>query len=60
MFKIVAAWPLKNKKSEEQLSLTTLLILVIFKRLYLVKMFPILDGSPILLFTRYENFLSGC
>ena len=42
---------------EEQHSLRTILTLDSFEKLYLVKMCPIFDGSPLLLFTRYQNFL---
>ena len=38
----------KNTELEEQLLLTTFLISIIFKKFYLVKMFPIFDGSPLL------------
>ena len=47
----------KNTELEEQLLLTTFLISIIFKKFYLVKMRPIFDGSPLLKFTRYQNFL---
>jgi hypothetical protein len=47
---------LKNKLGGQQL-LSTFSILVIFEKLYLVKMCPIFDSAPLLLFTRYQNFL---
>ena len=49
-----------NIKLVEQLLLTTLLVLINIKNVYLVKMCQIFDGSTIFLFTKYHNFLWVC
>ena len=48
---------MKNTKLEEQLLIKLLLNLVIFKKLYLVKMCPIFDSSPPIFGARYQSFL---
>ena len=48
---------LKYTKLEKQLSLTLFLISVILEKLFFVKTCPIFDGSTLLLFTKYQNFL---
>ena len=37
-----------------------LLILVIFEKVYLVKISPIFDGSPLAFGARYQSFLRVC
>ena len=51
---------MKNTKLEEQLLIKLLLNLVIFKKLYLVKMCPIFDSSPPVFGARYQSFLRVC
>ena len=51
---------LKNIELEEQLLVKPLLILVIFEKVYLVKMSPIFDGSPLAFGARYQSFLKLC
>ena len=51
---------LKNIKLEKQLLLKSLLVLVIFVKVYLVKMSPIFDGSHTSCLTRYQKILSVC
>ena len=58
---------MKNTKLEEQLLIKLLLNLVVFKRLYLVKMFPIFDSWPPVFDSwppvfgaRYQSFLRVC
>ena len=48
---------LKNIRLKEQLSLKLLFILVIFVKVYLVKMCPIFDSSPPAFGARYQSFL---
>ena len=48
---------LKNIELKEQLLLKLLFILVIFLKVYLVKMCPIFDGSPPAFGARYQSFL---
>ena len=51
---------MKNTKLEEQLLIKLLLNLVIFKKLYLVKMCPIFDSLPPVFGARYQSFLKVC
>ena len=51
---------MKNTKLEEQLLIKLFLNLVIFKKLYLVKMCPIFDSSPPVFGARYQSFLRVC
>ena len=51
---------LKNLKLDEQLLLKWLIILIIFIKVYLVKMGPIFDGSHTSCVTRYQKILSVC
>ena len=51
---------LKNIRLEEQLLLKLLFILVIFVKVYLVKMCPIFDSSPPAFGARYQSFLRVC
>ena len=48
---------LKIIELEEQLFLKPLLILVIFEKVYLLKMSPIFDVSPLAFGARYQRFL---
>ena len=51
---------LKNIELEEQFLLKQLLILVIFEKVYIVKMSPIFDVSPLAFGARYQSFLRVC
>ena len=51
---------LKNIELDEQLLLKSLLILACFVKVYLVKMCPIFDSSPIAFGARYQSFLRIC
>ena len=51
---------MRYTKLEEQLLIKLLLNLVIFKKLYLVKMCPIFDSSPPVFGARYQSFLRVC
>ena len=51
---------LKNIKLEEQLLLKSLLVLVFFVKVYLVKMCPIFDRPPLAFGASYQSFLRVC
>ena len=51
---------MKSTKLEEQHLLKLFLNLVSFRKLYLVKMYPIFDSSPPVFGARYQSFIRVC
>ena len=58
--KILVSWSLKNFELDQQLSVKAFFVQDLFEKVYLVKMCPKFDGTPLVLFTRYDHFLLGC
>jgi len=57
LIKIIFA---KNFELDQQLSVKAFFVQDLFEKVYLVKMCPNFEGTPLVLFTRYDHFLLGC